>query len=74
MSQKTTLASRAVIPADKASSAGLSVWQGWALALLTSACLSAMPPTLKYALNLGLDPSQVLAMRYLLATLLLSGD
>ena len=73
MTRKTTLPSRTVTPADKTPPARLSVWQGWALALLTSACLSTMPPVLKYAINLGLDPSQLLALRYLLATLLLSG-
>ena len=73
MTQKTALTRRAVMSADETPSAPLSIWRGWALALLTSVSFSTMPPVLKYAINLGLDPPQLLAMRYLLATLLLSG-
>jgi drug/metabolite transporter (DMT)-like permease len=73
MTQKATLTNQAVISADQSQPARLPLWQGWALALLTSASFSTMPPVLKYAINLGLDPPQLLAMRYLLATLLLSG-
>jgi drug/metabolite transporter (DMT)-like permease len=32
-----------------------------------------MPPVLKYAINLGIDPPQLLTLRYLLAALLLGG-
>ena len=73
MTQKATLTNQAVISGDQSPSARLSVWQGWALALLTSTCFSTMPVALKYAINLGLDPAQLLAMRYLAASLLLAG-
>lgn len=46
-------------------------WSGWGLALFTTFCFSTMPPVIKTALNLGLNPPQILMLRYLLATVLL---
>ncbi len=48
-------------------------WSGWGLALFTTLCFSSMPPIIKTALNLGIDPPQLLMLRYLLATILLGG-
>jgi len=70
---KTALTDRQGIPAHPQSPARSPVWRGWGLALLTTFSFSTMPPVLKYAINLGIDPPQLLTLRYLLAAMLLGG-
>jgi drug/metabolite transporter (DMT)-like permease len=47
------------------------VWQGWVLALITTVLFSLVPPITKALINDGLEPTNLLVIRYVLSSVLL---
>ncbi len=48
-----------------------AAWHGWLMAGFTIFCFSIAPPLLKYIILQGVDPSLLVAMRYVVSALLL---
>lgn len=59
--------------ASRLLSARGTAWVGWAIALASTLAFSVAPPITKAAIDLGLNPTLLLMLRFLITTLLLSG-
>jgi len=71
--EKALLRSPSVGAPPPAGTTSPATWKGWGVALFTTLCFSSLPPVIKYAILLGIDPTILLALRYVGGALLLAG-